>query len=303
MDVEVVVTSVEAGLGLFCNLILTFTLVCTWKQWRQVNHYVAFLTVGNILDALFALGVYIAWRVATTWNGSDFSCKFFMLARYLGPSLTSMAVAALAVHVLLTSVTGNQGSRLRHGIVIGLFALFSLPVPISQSWIYDVKQKGCDENYSQCVNVDFFTSQEEEIAYHMAVLVTLSFLPLGVLVVSLAAALTFNTCRREVEGDTHSSDLVLTGLLGFVLALCCVPYDGIGLYSLVHPNRLETSLGSVYRPLLFLVFAKSIINAFVCVVFCCCFLKRGRDDLPEKECAPPSVRESCETGETEILVD
>lgn len=301
MYVEVVVPSVESGLGLICNLILTITLVRTWKQWRQVNHYVAFLTVGNILDALFTPCVYIAWRVATTWSGSDFSCKFFMLARYLGPSLTSMAVTALAVNVLLTSVTGNQGSPLRHGIVIGLFVLLSLPVPVSQSWIYHVN--GYDENYSECVNVDYFTSQEQEIAYHMAVLVTLIFLPLGVIVMSLAAALTFNTCRRGVEGDTHSSDLVLTGVLGFVLALCCVPYDGIGLYDLVHPNSKETNLESVYQPLLFLAFAKSIINAFVCVVFCCCFLKRGRDDLPGEEYAPPCVRESCETGETEILVD
>lgn len=297
MYAEVLVTSFDAGVGLVFNLTFFFTLAHSWKQWRQVKYYLVFLTVGNMFDIIFTLGVHIVWLLLTSWDGSDLYCKLTMFARGLGPFLTSMAVAALAVHVLLTSVTGNQGSRLRHTFLIGLFVALSLPVPILQIPMIEMTQTGLGERIL-CDNSAFFSSEEQKASINIVFFAILTFLPLGVIVATLAASFTINRFRRGLscKGDTHPTDLILTGLLGFVLALCCVPHDVLVLYSLVHPDRMTNELRTVNWDLLLLVFTKPAINALVCVVFWFCFRKVVRNEA-DKECFP-LTGESCETGQT-----
>ena len=86
------------------------------------------MAVGNWVEVLFMWPVRLGVQLTSTWVGGDLSCKPLSLTAVLGPNVASMAVAALSVHVLLTAITGCHGNRLRHGLVIGLFLLLSLPV-------------------------------------------------------------------------------------------------------------------------------------------------------------------------------
>ena len=98
----------------------------------QVKWYLILLAVGNWVEVLFRFGLQLGWHVTETWRGSEASCKLLLALDLLGPSLTGMALAALSLHVLLTAITGCQGERLRHALVIGLFVLLSLPLPLSR---------------------------------------------------------------------------------------------------------------------------------------------------------------------------
>ena len=94
--------------------------------------YVLLMAVGNWVEVLFMWPVRLGVQLTSTWVGGDLSCKPLSLTAVLGPNVASMAVAALSVHVLLTAITGCHGNRLRHGLVIGLFLLLSLPFPVSK---------------------------------------------------------------------------------------------------------------------------------------------------------------------------
>ena len=94
--------------------------------------YVLVLTMGNCVEVLFTLTTQLGVTLTTTWVGGDASCKSLMMLTVLGPSVANMALAALAVHVLLTAMTGCHGNRLRHVLVLGLFLLLSLPYPVSR---------------------------------------------------------------------------------------------------------------------------------------------------------------------------
>ena len=93
--------------------------------------YMVLLAVANWLDVVFRFGVDLGWRLTEMWEGTEGSCKFLMFLRAMGSSLAAMSLAALSLHVLLTAITGCQGDRLRHMLVIGLFVLLSLPLPLS----------------------------------------------------------------------------------------------------------------------------------------------------------------------------
>lgn len=103
-----------------------------WPVELQVKWYMLLLAVANWLDVLFRFAMDVGLQMTKTWEGSEASCKFLVFLRTMGPSLAAMAVAALALHVLLTAITGCQGDRLRHVLVMGLFVLLSLPLPLSQ---------------------------------------------------------------------------------------------------------------------------------------------------------------------------
>lgn len=90
------------------------------------------VSVANWMEVLFTFSVNLRWTVTGTWEGSDASCKILTFLSALGPNMAAMALGALAVHVLLTTITGCQGNRLRHALVIGLFVLLSLPLPVSK---------------------------------------------------------------------------------------------------------------------------------------------------------------------------
>ncbi|KAK7503672.1 hypothetical protein BaRGS_00005211 [Batillaria attramentaria] len=132
-DTTAAITSVEVGLGAVCNLLLILVdLVLRWKQWRQVKWYVVLLTVGNMLEVAFNRAFVLGWNNRETWTSTRNACRFLVFVSTLGPVLANMALAALALHVLLTSITGNQGNRRRHALVLGLFVLLSLPQPLSE---------------------------------------------------------------------------------------------------------------------------------------------------------------------------
>lgn len=91
----------------------------------QVKWYIIVMTVGNVLSlykmvlTVMILGKY--WSIST-----DEAHKFVEFISSLGLCLTNMSIAALAVHVLLTSATGCQGNTWRHGFLIGVFVHWSL---------------------------------------------------------------------------------------------------------------------------------------------------------------------------------
>lgn len=91
------------------------------------------LVIGNMLETFFTIGVFLG-RLLTdgVFQGSEVACKVLMFLYSLGPNVANMAVAALALHVLLTSLSRNQGNRLRHGLVLSLFVLLSFLVPSSK---------------------------------------------------------------------------------------------------------------------------------------------------------------------------
>nr|KAG5711529.1 hypothetical protein BaRGS_025956 [Batillaria attramentaria] len=202
-ETSVAIASVEVGLGAVCNLLLIFALAHTWKHWRQVKWYVILLTVGNVLEVGFTVGLYLGWLETETWSSSRHACKFLVFMSTLGPNLANMALAALALHVLLTSITGNQGNRLRHALVLGLFVLLSLPLPLTQIPMYDVQSFHTSGGYTSVCGNFLLTTDEQRLYYHIGFNVSIVFFPLFVFLVAFVATLILNfkggTVRRLCE--------------------------------------------------------------------------------------------------------
>lgn len=97
-----------------------------------MKYYVIVLAVGNALEVTFSYGIELTRAQDSTWTTDTHACRFFMFTYFLGPSLANMALEALAIHVLLVGITGNQGENKRHVTVIGLFVLLSLILPLTR---------------------------------------------------------------------------------------------------------------------------------------------------------------------------
>lgn len=290
---------VLVALGSVTNILLLCALAHTWKHWRQVRWYVVLLTGANIVEVAFTVGLHLGWLETETWSGTREACKFLVFMSTLGPCLANMALAGMGVHVLLTSITGNQGSRLRHALVIGLFVLLSLPMPIAQIALYDVEtyDVGAGEPVSVCGNF-MMASATQRLYYEIGFRVAVTFFPLTIVIVTCAVTLALNRKRAGGKTDVSTSDLVLAALLGLIVAVCCVPADWYFLYLSFTPV-FHASVYVIARDLTFLFFARPILSAAICVVFgyVHAFWNRGEGY------APVGGVENSEQGEKQRLVN
>ncbi|KAK7503674.1 hypothetical protein BaRGS_00005213 [Batillaria attramentaria] len=300
MREAIVVTSVELGLGAVSNLVLIFVLAWTWKQWRQVRWYVVLLTVGNVLEIFFTLGVEIGRQMTLGfWLGSAASCKFLMFMHSLGPSMANMAVAALSLHVLLTSMSGNQGNRLRHTLVIGLFLFLSFPVPISKipAYMLETPLPWITE-HKKCVPYGFLDSPGAVRSYHVIAAFAVLFFPQIIFFLSCAVTLIHHLTRSQGtdKGDVSYADLIFSGVLGIVMVTCCLPYGVFVVYSAAVPNSDHLKMEVIEKDLTYLMFTNPTVSAIVCVVFGTVQASRKHYDANT-----PSIIETNEAGETRKL--
>ncbi|KAK7115836.1 uncharacterized protein [Littorina saxatilis] len=270
---SIVPEAVILSLGLLFNLVLLIALKHTWSRWTQVKWYVLLVIAGNWLDVLFKMTTQLGVKVTHSWEGGDFMCKLLMLMSVLGPSLANMGVAALSIHVLLTSITGCHGNRLRHALVLGLFVLLSLPWPVTQIPVYGVFTHGRGEDeYSICTDHDFFASHDSapylRFYFYVAGAIACVFFPLVVVVGALVGSLMLNCSayNGSSKSESNTSDLVLTALLGFVLMITCVPVSGFIFHFRGHITFGDETM-MLYFGLTYLFYCRAILSALVCVVF------------------------------------
>ncbi|XP_076465091.1 uncharacterized protein LOC143296940 [Babylonia areolata] len=227
MEEQIPVMSTLLALSALSTVLLSLCLAHTWKYWRQVKWYIILLTVGLLLNVGFTQGFTLSVFVSQRFPGSTATCRLMVLMFSLGPSLCGMAVAALALHVLLTCITGCQGDRLRHALVMGLFVLLSLPVPFSKLAFSEARTFNTGTSYETNVCMTHTGSQEEQLQLHIGDSVATVFFPLFVtLLCCVAAAILLAASSRHgnVKGDADKSDLILAALLGTSLMVFYVPY-------------------------------------------------------------------------------
>lgn len=290
------ISSVEIGLGAAANVILAFALAHTWRYWRQVKLYVVLLGVANVLEVAFTLGVHLGWMKDDNWITTDSTCKFLIFMSTVGPSLASMTLAALAVHVLLTSLTGNQGNRLRHALVMALFVVLSLPLPFVLISMYEIQEFEFEDDVKHFCGNTKLRSQEERLYHTIAYSIALLFFPIFVLISVSIATLALNLTRGTDKTDASYSDLILTAILGFISLVCCLPSVSIEFYLFETYSFTESLMEAVYG-LMYLRFARPAISAVACVVFGYVYAFRNR----EQSYSPVGGSQS--SGERQKLVN
>lgn len=261
--------------GILANVAFTYYLVRTWKLLRQVKLYLVVLAIGNWVEIWFSFAVQLGQASASTWQVTDSSCKFLLLMSTLGESLAAMAMAALSLHLLLTVITGGQGSALRHASVIGLFTLLSTAFPL-----YTVPLVQATWGLDRLLCVVSTKGFWEELGYQVGGSVALTFFPLLALVVcwSAAACLFVKARSSTVKADEDKSDFVIVGILGLVLLLCCVPFHAFQLSA----SFIETAWGGfqnileTFYALMFLNYTRNALSAISCVVFAYVYTQRQR---------------------------
>ncbi|XP_070207493.1 C-C chemokine receptor type 6-like [Littorina saxatilis] len=281
MDTETHKTllTVMLVLGALSNMILALCLAHTWKYWRQVKWYIIMVSVANWMEVLFTFSVNLRWTVTGTWEGSDASCKILTFLSALGPNMAAMALGALAVHVLLTTITGCQGNRLRHALVIGLFVLLSLPLPVSKLFVnklLEFESHFYSEAHRQCV--EELGSPYERLYYYIGASIAFVYFPVFVFLYSVVAAVILIVVkgRGSTKGDENSSDVVIAGLLGVVVMVCSVPYVTLSLIKAVF-NHSVTSW-EVIAGLMYLDHCRNFMTATVTVIFAYVYAFRNRGE-------------------------
>ncbi|XP_076443407.1 adipokinetic hormone/corazonin-related peptide receptor variant I-like [Babylonia areolata] len=292
-------TIVAGGLA---NLFLLLSLGVTWKYWRQVKWYVALLALGNCLELAFRFGMELGWTSTITWEaGSEASCKLLMMLRAWGPQLAGMALAALSVHSLLTVITGSQGDRARHWVVMGIFVMLSLPVPLTMLAIYKLETIPSfvhPEGGQQCVSFHFFHTPLNQFLFRVGFVFAMTYFPLFVFLVCFIIATVLNSGRKgNVKADEHVSDLIVTGIVGVVELVCCVPFQTflLVLSWQFHMNQKE---GKPYTGLLYLEHCRIIFSALLVGGFAYLYVYRKRGEI---QLTPISYNETI--GERQKLVN
>ncbi|KAL8598118.1 hypothetical protein ACOMHN_030404 [Nucella lapillus] len=296
--------------GAVFNFILIICLHRTWKYWNQLKWYVLTLTLANCIEVLFTLTYLLGSSIPQSWPGGDLSCKILMLMEPLGPSVANMALAASSVHVLLTAITGCQGNKLRHGLVLGLFVLLSLPLPVSKIPIFSVMtERSSHKELNICTDLEFFQGYPHyRFYYFVAGSIALVFFPLVVIVGAVGGAamiLCLGSSREHgqkghVRGDStdtdnmesqeftgnvktesNSAEVTLVAILGVVLMVLCVP---LHVFIIFFRYKFSHDTVTVYMSLVYVFYSKVSVIAIVCAVFACAHVyRKGRQQQQTQE--------------------
>lgn len=293
MESESRVTAMSVILAVcaLANILLVICLGHTWKYWRQVKWYIILLTLGNFIYVGFTQGTALTMAVSHSMgDGSTAACRFFTFMALLGQSLSAMALAAMAVHVLITCLTGCEGNRLRHALVLGLFVLLALPMPLvkmtmMEQYVYEYKGRQ--------VSVCHFKLGGRDDHLHLEIGdgVATFFFPLLIILCCsiISAVLLGRSGRGSTKGDEDKSDLILSGILGVALLVFWTPYTITYPVMLSNPQSFSASDAlanlRIVTGLRYLMDCFPSISALITIVFAYlhAFRNRGEFFVPLRE--------------------
>ncbi|KAL8560936.1 hypothetical protein ACOMHN_019920 [Nucella lapillus] len=288
-DKRVSVMSVILAVCALANILLVICLAHTWKYWRQVKWYIILMVFGNFLQVGFTNGTLLAGEVTRSLGGgSTAACRFLVFMSHLGPSLTAMTLAALTLHVLLTCLTGCQGNRMRHGLVMGLFVLLALPMPLvklslTEATVYHLEEGRGEASVCHIKVTRQVDHLHLEIGYSVATL----FFPLLLLLAGCLASVVLlsKSGRASTKGDEDKTDVILSALLGAALFVLWTPYYVSFLVLFTQSLSHSPTILKIVVALQYLMNCFPFVSAVITIVFAYmhAFRNRGEFFVPLKE--------------------
>ncbi|CAK1581319.1 unnamed protein product [Parnassius mnemosyne] len=310
-------------LGAFCNLAVLMSLTRTRRRKSRVDLLMTHLAIADVSVTCGVIPLEIGWKYTNEWLVGNALCKVLLVMRAFGLYLSSNVLVCISIDRFFAVLypLKLRAARKRSQRMLYCAWAMALACSLPQSLVFRVMQHPQVAGFEQCVSFDAFSSAAQEIAYNVACLSAMYFVPL--LIISVCYICIFcriRRCSNELDDNCiHKSDsssgvrlrrsdhrllerakrrtLHMTVIIVTVFAFCWLPYAIMVMWYMVD----RSSASRVSPQLQDLLFAMAVSNSCMNPIVYGSYALRSNETIQkllQKTCcwSTPSTANTGNTG-------
>ncbi|CAH2049603.1 unnamed protein product, partial [Iphiclides podalirius] len=196
----IVVYWVLMTLGGLTNLAVLMSLVMTRRRKSRVDLLMTHLAVADISVTCGVIPLEIGWKYTNEWLAGNALCKILLVMRAFGLYLSSNVLVCISLDrffaVLYPLKLRTASTRSKYMLYCAWAMALACSLP--QSAVFRVLEHPQLAGFEQCVSFGAFSSAAQEVAYNVACLCAMYFVPL--LVITACYVCIFCRIRRCSAG-------------------------------------------------------------------------------------------------------
>ncbi|CAH2049602.1 unnamed protein product, partial [Iphiclides podalirius] len=226
----IVVYWVLMTLGGLANLAVLLSLARTRRRKSRVDLLMTHLAVADVSVTCGVIPLEIGWKYTNEWLAGNVLCKILLVMRAFGLYLSSNVLVCISLDrffaVLYPLKLRAAGKRSKCMLYCAWAMALACSLP--QSAVFRVLEHPQLAGFEQCVSFGAFSSAAQEVAYNVACLCAMYFVPL--LVITACYVCIFCRIRRCSVGlDGYCSHGAVGsgwGVAGRRVERCCTRKEG-----------------------------------------------------------------------------
>ncbi|CAH2049599.1 unnamed protein product, partial [Iphiclides podalirius] len=189
------------GLG---NLAVLTSLARTRRRKSRVDLLMTHLAVADISVTCGVIPLEIGWKYTNEWLAGNALCKILLVMRAFGLYLSSNVLVCISLDRFFAVLypLKLRAARKRSKHMLFCAWIMALACSLPQSVVFRVLEHPQVAGFEQCVSFGAFTSAAMEVAYNVACLCGMYFVPLCVISTCYVCIFCrIRYCSKEFEGN------------------------------------------------------------------------------------------------------
>ncbi|XP_047505592.1 adipokinetic hormone/corazonin-related peptide receptor variant I-like [Pieris napi] len=203
------VYSVLFIIGSMGNVAVFIALIRSRRRKSRVNLLMTHLVVADLIVTFIVIPLEIGWRTTNAWLAGNGACKFFLVLRAFGLYLSSNVLVCISLDRFFAVLYPLRLAiaRKRSKTMLSIAWIVALLCSAPQSLVFRVMHHPTVPDFEQCVSFGAFSNQHQELAYNVACLLAMYFIPLAIITICYACIFfEISKNAQDMSGKCVQSD-------------------------------------------------------------------------------------------------